>query len=436
VESKVWGSRVKAVLSNRIYLEVLPHTQKKIDTELTYAIPSFKYGDPPFIIKNMAMIKQGMISIPAGREDLIPQDHEIKDKRTLKPVEFPTFKFELRPSQQKVYDEIEDNSIINAWVSWGKTFTGLAIAGKLGQKTLVITHTVPLRNQWAKEVKKVYGFEPGIIGSGRFEIDAPIVIGNTQTLYRNIEKIRKEFGTIILDEMHHVSSPTFSKLLDTNYCRYKIGLSGTIERKDGKHVVFRDYFGNTLFKPPKENYMTPTVHIVPSEIRFMDGAKIPWANRVTKLATDEEYQHTVSMLAAAYAARGHKVLVVSDRVSFLKRCAELTGDKAICVTGEVSHEDRETLVDEILYGDKEVLYGTQAIFSEGISVDTLSCLILGTPVNNEPLLTQLVGRVIRKKEGKISPVIIDIHLKGNTARKQASNRVGFYMKQGWEMKYL
>ena len=384
----------------------------------------------------MGIIRNGLVSLPIGRTDLIPAHYEIVDKRVNKPVDFPEFKFDLRPSQQAVYDEIEDNSIINAWVSWGKTFTGLAIAGKLGQKTLVITHTVPLRNQWAKEVKKVYGFEPGIIGSGRFEIDAPIVIGNTQTLYRNIEKIRKEFGTIILDEMHHVSSPTFSKLLDTNYCRYKIGLSGTIERKDGKHVVFRDYFGNTLFKPPKENYMTPTVHIVPSKIRFMDGAKIPWANRVTKLATDEEYQHTISMLAAAYAARGHKVLVVSDRVSFLKRCAELTGDKAICVTGEVSHEDRETLVEEILYGDKEVLYGTQAIFSEGISVDTLSCLILGTPVNNEPLLTQLVGRVIRKKEGKIDPVIIDIHLKGNTARKQASNRVGFYMKQGWNMKYL
>ena len=427
---------MKAVISHRIYMECGADLQEKIDKELTYSIPTHNPLDPPQIIKNMGIIRNGLVSLPIGRTDLIPAHYEIVDKRVNKPVDFPDFKFDLRPSQQAVYDEIEDNSIINAWVSWGKTFTGLAIAGKLGQKTLVITHTVPLRNQWAKEVKKVYGFEPGIIGSGRFEIDAPIVIGNTQTLYRNIEKIRKEFGTIILDEMHHVSSPTFSKLLDTNYCRYKIGLSGTIERKDGKHVVFRDYFGNTLFKPPKENYMTPTVHIVPSEIRFMDGAKIPWANRVTKLATDEEYQHTVSMLAAAYAARGHKVLVVSDRVSFLKRCAELTGDKAICVTGEVSHEDRETLVDEILYGDKEVLYGTQAIFSEGISVDTLSCLILGTPVNNEPLLTQLVGRVIRKKEGKISPVIIDIHLKGNTARKQASNRVGFYMKQGWEMKYL
>ena len=427
---------MKAVISHRIYMDCDDRLQEQIDKELTYTIPSHNPLDPPEVIKNMGIIRNGLVSLPIGRTDLIPDHYEIVDRRVNKPVEFPEFKFELRESQKKVYDEIEDNSIINAWVSWGKTFTGLAIAGKLGQKTLVVTHTVPLRNQWAKEVEKVYGIKPGNIGSGQFDLDAPIVIGNTQTLYRNIEKIRKEFGTIILDEMHHVSSPTFSRILDTNYCRYKIGLSGTIERKDGKHVVFRDYFGNTLFKPPKENYMTPTVHIVPSEIRFMDGARIPWANRVTKLATDEEYQHTISLLAAAYAAKGHKVLVVSDRVGFLKRCAELTGEKAICVTGEVAHEDRETLVDKILYGDANVLYGTQAIFSEGISVDTLSCLILGTPVNNEPLLTQLVGRVIRKREGKIDPVIVDIHLKGNTARKQASNRVGFYMKQGWNMKYL
>lgn len=410
--------------------------QDKIDKELTYAIPTHNPLDPPLMIKNMGIIRNGLVSIPAGRIDLIPSNYDIVDKRVNIPVDFPEFRFELRPSQKEVYDKIEDNAIINAWVSWGKTFTGLAIAGKLGQKTLVVTHTVALRNQWAKEVKKVYGFEPGIIGSGRFELDAPIVIGNTQTLYRNLDKIRKEFGTIILDEMHHVSSPTFSKVLDTNHCRYKIGLSGTIERKDGKHVVFRDYFGNTLFQPPKENYMTPTVHTVHSEIRFMDGAKTPWANRVTKLSNDEEYRHTVSMLAAAYAARGHKVLVVSDRVSFLRACSELTGDKAVCVTGDVSHEEREALVEEVLSGNKNVLYGTQSIFSEGISVDSLSCLILGTPVNNEPLLTQLVGRVIRLREGKIDPVVVDIHLRGNTARKQASNRMGFYMKQGWEIKYL
>lgn len=182
--------------------------------------------------------------------------------------------------------------------------------------------------------------------------------------------------------------------------------------------------------------MAPSVHILHSEIRFMDGAKIPWANRVTALGNNEEYRHTIALTAAAYAAKGHKVLVVSDRVHFLKACAELAGEDAICVTGEVSHEDREKYMSEIRDGKKKILFGTQAIFSEGISLNNLSCLILGTPINNEPLLTQLIGRVIRKEENKRDPVIVDIHLKGNTARKQASNRMGHYMKQGYAIKQL
>ena len=427
---------MKAVISNRIYLEVTEEYKEVLNKELTYTIPSYNPTDPPLVIKNMTRVKSNIVTIPVGRMDLIPDDYEVVDNRIELKEDFPDFKFDLRASQKAVFDELEDNAIINAWVSWGKTFTGLAIAGKLGQKTLVITHTVPLRNQWAKEVEKVYGFKPSIIGSGSFDLTGPVVIGNTQTLYRNIPKIRRAFGTVILDEMHHVSSPTFSKIIDTNYARYKIGLSGTIERKDGKHVVFRDYFGSKVFKPPKENFMTPTVHVIRSEIRFMDGNRIPWANRVTALANNEEYRHTISMAAAAYAAKGHKVLVVSDRVHFLKACAELAGENAICVTGEVSHEDRETYLSEIRNGKKSILFGTQAIFSEGISVNNLSCLILGTPVNNEPLLTQLIGRVIRKEENKRDPVIVDIHLKGNTAKRQASNRIGHYMKQGYQIKQL
>lgn len=427
---------MKAVISNRIYLEVTPEYKDFLSKELTYTIPSYNPKDPPTVIKNMARIRSNLVSIPIGRIDLIPDNYEIVDKRIEKPIVFPEFKFDLRPSQKQVHDDISDNAIINAWVSWGKTFTGLAIAGKLGQKTLVIVHTVPLRNQWAKEVEKVYGIKPGIIGSGRVELDSPIVIGNTQSLYRNIDKIRKEFGTIILDEMHHVSSPTFSKIIDTNYCRYKIGLSGTVERKDGKHVVFRDYFGSKMYQPPKENFMVPSVDIINTDIRFLDGARTPWANRVTALANNDEYRHLVAMLAAAYAAKGHKVLVVSDRVHFLQRCAELAGEKAICVTGEVPHEERETLINEIYTNNKNILFGTQSIFSEGISVNILSCIILGTPINNEPLLTQLIGRVIRQQENKLSPKIVDIHLKGNTAMRQASNRVGYYIKQGYDMAQL
>tara|TARA_R100001463_G_scaffold59910_1_gene112188 strand:- start:33 stop:1181 length:1149 start_codon:yes stop_codon:yes gene_type:complete len=379
----------------------------------------------------MGVVRAGLVTLPIGRMDLIPNDYEVVDKRIEIPIEPLDFKFTLRDSQQSVYDEVQGSCIINAWVSWGKTFTALAIANKLAQKTLIVTHTLALRGQWEKEVQKVFGVTAGVIGSGKFEIDSPFVVGNVQTLYRNIDKITKEFGTIILDEMHHVSSPTFTRIVDASRAKNKIGLTGTLQRKDGRHVVFRDYFSSTVFKPPKENYLTPSVDIINSGIRFMDG-NVDWATRVNSLAFDWEYQNMIAMLAANYAARGHKVLVVADRVDFLKSCARLVGDNAICVTGDIPHEQRAEMVKEI-FTDKDVLFGTQSIFSEGISLDCLSCLILGTPINNEPLLTQLIGRVIRMYDGKQQPKVVDINLHGRTARKQASARRGYYMRQGYEV---
>ena len=425
----------KAVIGNRIFMKVPANVRENIDKELTYPIPPRNPLDPPFIIKNMALIAGGLISVPSGRTDLIPQEYEIVDKRVTKSVDFPEFAFTLRESQQKVYDEVEDCAIINAWVSWGKTFTGLALASKLKQKTLVVVHTIALRNQWAKEVEKVFGFTPGIIGSGKFETDSPIVIGNIQSLYRKIKEIQKEFGTVILDEMHHISSPTFSRIIDKMHSRYKIGLTGTLERKDGKHVVFRDYFGNHVIKPPKENFMTPVIDIIKSEVRFLDGNRIPWANRINHLVSQEEYLHSVAMIASAYATRGHKVLVVSDRVSLLKTCARLSGDSAVCITGELDQDERENLLESVKTS-KDILYGTQAIFSEGISLNALSCLVLATPINNDPLLTQLIGRIVRKQEGKKQPIVVDIHLRGKTAAKQAKARYGFNMKQGYEIRIL
>ena len=426
---------MKAVLSNRVYLSVDETHQEYVDKELTYTIPSYDPRDPPITIKNMGIIRQGLVTIPSGREDLIPKDYEIIDKRIKVQTDFPEFQYELRPSQQKVFDEVNDSCIINAWVSWGKTFTALAIAKKLGQKTLVVVHTLALLKQWETEIKKVFGIKAGIIGSGKFNIDSPIVIGSVQSLYRRVPAISDRFGTVILDEMHHVSSPTFGRIVDKNKARYKLGLSGTIERKDGKHVVFRDYFGQTVLKPPKENYMTPKIDVIYSDVRFLDGQNIPWANKVTHLTYQEEYVHSVAMIASNYAARGHKVLVVSDRVEFLKTCARLSGDEAVCITGDIPHQQRPDIMKQI-WTNKDILYGTQSIFSEGISLDCLSCLVLATPVNNDPLLTQLIGRIIRVEKNKKQPVVVDINLQGKTARKQANNRKGYYMKQGYEIHNL
>ena len=64
---------MKAVLSNRIYLDVTPEIQEELDKELTYVVPPKNPKDlVPQVIKNMAIVRPGIVTIPIGRIDLIP----------------------------------------------------------------------------------------------------------------------------------------------------------------------------------------------------------------------------------------------------------------------------------------------------------------------------------------------------------------------------
>lgn len=424
---------MKAILSNRIYLTPeSPDHLELMKRALTYKVESFKKNAPPKIIKNIRFIANNVYSIPIGRTDLIPEGYEIKDKRIEVPVDFPDFRFTLRPAQQEVYDIFDDNCIVNAPVSWGKTFAGIAMATKLGQKTLAVTHRVSIRTHWEEEIRKTLGIEPSVIGSSRFELKGPIVVGNTQTLFNNRDALAKEFGTLIIDECHHIPASTFNKLIDASYARYKIGLSGTMDRKDGLHILIPDYFSQTRFTPEPENYMEPAIDIIDTDIRFMDGS-LPWALRVNDLTQQEEYGKLVAMLAAIYKQKGHTVLVLSDRKVFLKRLKETLGDSCRLIIGDTSLTERDRIQQEILEGKVKILLGTQSIFSEGVSLNSLSCLILGTPINNNALLEQVIGRIVREFPNKLQPIAVDINLKGHTAQRQAQGRLGYYIKKGYQI---
>jgi superfamily II DNA or RNA helicase len=238
----------------------------------------------------------------------------------------------------------------------------------------------------------------------------------------------KTFGTIIMDEVHHSPSPTFSSIMDKSYARYKIGLSGTLKRKDGRHVIIQDYFSPKIYIPPKENSMTPTVHMINSGLKFPDSKSMGWADKVTALQESEHYRNLVAALIKKYRSGGHRVLMVSDRVEFLEVVAERT-DSAI-ITGKTKNREVEFAK---LAEENSSICGSLSIFKEGLSYNPLSCLILGCPINNDPMLEQLSGRIVRICEGKLPPVIVDIVLEGYTTQNQAANRVTLYKQLGFKI---
>lgn len=427
----------KAILSNRIYFKCEDRAHiKKIMDALTYRVEkkggakgSFKTVE---IIKNYKLLANGIVSVPQGRMDLVPEGCEIVDRRVKNEVPWPDPKSELRDSQKPIYDKVSDTCFINALVGWGKTYTALHIAHKLGQKTLVITHTAMLRDQWIDEVYALFGFKPGVIGSGTFDIeDHFIVIANVQTVTKMLPQVCKEFGTVILDEAHHVPATTFASLVDGMYSRYRIALSGTMERTDGKHVIFSDYFGSTIFKPPQSHTLNPTVKVIQTGMSL--PSRLTWTEKMNRLLYDEDYQDFIAGLAKMQMAKNHSVLIVADRVEFLNKVSNKLGSDCVLITGDTSFEERKTLIEYLETGKKMCVAGSRQIFSEGISINRLSSVILAVPTSNPISLEQIIGRIMRLHPDKPDPEVLDIAFSSPIERRQAALRTGFYLDKGWKV---
>ena len=427
----------KAVISNRIYLDNpgSEHT-KKIIGALTYKFTK-NIGKSHIVstetVKSYKILTSGVLSIPQARIDLIPDGYEIIDKRTRNDIPFPTPKYPLREAQQVVFDSTDDTCFINALVGWGKTFTALHIARKLQQRTLIVTHTTALRDQWCEEIEILYGTKPGIIGGGQYDIeDHFIVVGNIQSLVKYKSELSKEFGTIILDEAHHCPATTFTDFIDSNYARYRIALSGTMIRKDGKHKLFPDYFGSKIHQPPQSDTLTPVVRILKPGITLKPNAT--WVEKINDLVQKDSYVRFIAATALAQITNGHSVLVIADRVEFLKQIAEYIGETCVLVTGETSLEDRQTAKEELLNKTKMCVAGSRQIFSEGLSINVLSSVILAIPMSNDSLLEQIVGRIQRQHpDKKTPPEVLDIHFSGWADKKQNNDRLAVYLRKGWEV---
>ena len=438
---------MKAVISNKIYLKVPDHDEyDRIKQILTYRIPRFNAGPgvPPLIIKNYGIVNEDkkILAIPSGRVDLIPEDYEIEYKTCKQEADFPEPEGTLWDNQKDIFDRCKGSGLITANPGFGKTFVATHLAAaKFKYKTAIIVHTKALAYQWIRDIKKILGIEAGLIGDGIYRTDSPIVVAIHKSYIKHHLNLQDTFGTMMVDECHRVPAKIFTTIVSNSKAHIKIGLTATPKRKDGKHVLLTDVFSETVLKAKdKGNQMKPTVHRFFPSIKIPGGVGDAWVTRITDLCNDRMYIEYIQTILEQYAKGGYKVLFVADRNQILNDLHERLSSNSILIhskspkPGNDQQQQREALLKEVEDGNKSIILGGIKIFNEGISENHLSCLVLGTPINNDPLLEQLCGRITRTNEGKKSPIIVDLVLKGNTGKEQARRRLNFYHQQGWLIK--
>jgi superfamily II DNA or RNA helicase len=222
----------------------------------------------------------------------------------------------------------------------------------------------------------------------------------------------------------------FTSIVDTYKAGVRIGLSGTLGRKDGRDVLITNYISPTILVAKQDNVMIPEINVINT------GMKIPfahsWAHKVSLLIRDTKYLNMLLHITFAALEKGHKILIPSDRLDLLHILHKEIGENSILITS--AEGDRTDLTSK-LADDFDVILGSRSIFQEGISINNLSALIIATPLNNKFVLEQLVGRIIRKYDGKLTPEVFDLAFHCVTGINQFRTRRHFYESAGYKVNY-
>jgi superfamily II DNA or RNA helicase len=247
-------------------------------------------GAPINIVRTFPVYRESENKLYIPRffgEELFGSPKKIKISEGL-PINL-TFNGTLRDYQEpvirKLINHYKSNSetgacaLLELFCAWGKTGGALYTICEIGKKTLFIVHKEFLMNQCIERIKQfIPNARIGKIQGDIIDIEnKDIVMCMLQSLISRDypPEIFSSFGLTIIDEVHHISSESFSNALFKVVTKYMLGLSATMDRKDGTTPIFKMFLGDVLHKAERKN---TTIEV---EIR---GLKY--------ISNDEEYNET------------------------------------------------------------------------------------------------------------------------------------------------
>ena len=342
-------------------------------------------------------------------------DFEFRDERKLKPPIPFGFNATLQNHQLNVIKTVskKDFGVIVAPPGSGKTVIGLKIIVDKGQPSLILVHRKQLLEQWTERIEAFLNIpkrDIGVIGQGKAKIGEQITVATIQSLPKELESVQNKFGTIIVDECHHVPAETFRNIIEKLQTYYLYGLTATPFRKynDGK-IIFT-HLGEiieNIQSSEVENYKQAKILIRNTEFDIPYHSKTDSFETLSKILVHDISRNKLILEdIKTELNQGKKAVIITERKEhidtlylFLKQSYEV-----ICLSGDDSETSKKAKWKILQDGNFQVLITTGQYFGEGTDLQNISCLFLVYPFSFEGKLIQYIGRVQRSE---INPVIYD-----------------------------
>ena len=332
--------------------------------------------------------------------------------------------------QEKAIQEIlkAKNGILVAGCGGGKTNIALEVIARVGAKALWLTHTTELFNQSKDRAKAVFDCDEsafGTITAGKVNISNGITFATVQTMARlDLPQYKDEWSIIVVDEVHRASMGAtsvkqFQKVLMNLSARYKIGLTATPHRADGLTKSMFALLGNTIHTVSREEVKDTTC---PVEVQVIETGYAPQDIRsVSKADGTFDYQKFIKTMITddtrfirimhEINTREGAMIVLANRIEYLERMAKAYEGKAVCLSGMSATKTnkliRKKALEDLQNGEIDCIFASYTLACEGLDVPGLRYVVFATPEKDQRIVSQSVGRVARKCEGKDKGIVID-----------------------------
>lgn len=290
------------------------------------------------------------------------------------------------------------------------------------KRILFLAHRRELIKQCANKIQLAGVDDFGMILSGQQtdpEYDHPLQIASVQTL---VNRDLPPADLVIIDEAHHaVEGGQYQSILSQYPRAYRLGLTATPQRLDGKPL--NDLFQELLVVATVPNLIARGFLIAPrcfppapeAAQRLRDGLSLigQRGGDFAKGATGDMMNTSalVGDLVESWLmhAEGRQTLVFAVHRAHSRHIVEAfraRGLRAAHLDGAMRPDEQDRILSDLRDGTIQIVSNCM-IATEGFDYPELSCCVLARPTMSLALFLQMVGRIMRTAPGKTDAVLLD-----------------------------